>query len=193
MIKFILVFLILFMNWPMVALAQIAVVPLGDDLFPIAIGQNCPPSNPVTVEDVICKPIIFNKGWDTNVPNLPKIDPTVNIVFQGISNGAVTYNGPEIRHWGLQTYFPVNLNIYAKAVLLVDKGDTVEGGVFEWSLNNQGSVHLINIVRTDFPNVAWLANWTDPTPGDTVWYFIMSDDERFASHPFSFIWPSGLH
>jgi len=185
-VKFLLVFLLIIVNGSMVAVAQnkVAVIPLDDGIIvPVVI------SDPTTIEGVIGKPLVFNKGWDTVIGNETKIDPTVILNLTGFADGAIFYPGQEIRHWGEQTFFNTALKIYAKAVLMVDRGSFAEGGVFEWSLNNQGRVSLHNIVRTDHQEVGWIRNWTDPRPGDKVWYFLMSDDERFSSNPIEFTWP----
>jgi hypothetical protein len=197
MIKFILVFLLFLVNFTTVAMAQnkVVVVPTGDDsMMPIVMPEEevtVDPEEAEFLDQAIGKPIVWSKGWDTSIGNRPKIDPTVKIQLRGrepvFGYPGIIFTANEIRHWGLQTAFSTGARIYAKGVLLVDKGASVVGGPFEWSLNNQGFMSFHNILRYDHP-VAWIAAWTDPRPGEKVWFFIMSDDERFSSNPISLIW-----
>lgn len=197
-VTFLVVFLMLFVNGLTVALAQnkVIVVPVGDDdlmTIPIKSEPEEPAEPSPYLEDAIDKPIIWNKGWDKNIGHKTKIDPTVQIELvdlrQVLGYPGIIYPANEIRHWGEQTYYTGSSNpIYAKAVLLVDKGDAVEGGAFEWSLNKQGFMSFKNILKTG-SSTRWVLEWTDPRPGEKVWYFIMSDDEKYSSNPISFIWP----
>lgn len=189
--KTVMVFLLLAINGPLTAFAQnkVVVVPTGDDDLMTIMVQSEP--SPY-LEDAIDKPIVWNKGWDTRIGYKTEIDPTVNIIFKRLEPvfgyPGIIYTGREIRHWGEQTYFPSSKRIYAKAVLLVDKGDTVQGGAFEWSLNKQGFISFHNILRKD-NQTGWIGGWTDPRRGEKVWFFIMSNDEKYSSNPISFIWP----
>ncbi len=176
------------------AQVKVAVLPLDNDLFvPIVTGEEEPeiPENPEFLDQFFTKPLIFNKGWDQTVPNRIRIDPTVQIEFirqeQVFCCRGVIFTPNEITHWGEQQLFSSPLKIYSAGVLMVEKEDTLEGGRFEWTLNQQGFISFHNVVRTDFP-ANWIRDWTDPRPGDTVHFFIMSDDERFSSNPISFTW-----
>ena len=188
--KFISFLLVVIIGMPMAAVAkdETSLISLDDTYIPI-IGASKP--SPY-LEDAIDKPMIWNKGWDTSIGNIIQIDPTVNIVFKRIEqvfgHPGIIYTGREIRHWGEQRFFNSSKRIYAKAVLMVDKGSTVQGGAFEWSLNKQGFISFHNILRTD-SNAGWIRAWTDPRRGEKVWFFIMSDDEKYSSNPISFTWP----
>ena len=172
---------------------EVALVPLDEDIFIPIIVESEPqiPENPEFLDEFFTKPIIFNKGWDQNVPDRIRIDPTVQIEFirqeQVFCCRGVIFTPNEITHWGEQQLFSSPLRIYSAGVLMVEKENTLEGGRFEWTLNQQGFISFHNIVRTDFP-ANWIRDWTDPRPGDTVHFFIMSDDERFASNPITFTW-----
>jgi hypothetical protein len=153
------------------------------------------------LEDRIGKRIVINKGFDQTVNNDTMIDPTVNIEFisiQGNINGhaenGIIYGASsadiDVVHWGLQRVFvaPPGVKIYAKGVLLIDRGDFAEGGPFEFSFTGQTRISFFNILRRD--NAAgWISQWTDPRPGDKVWFYIQSDDERLSSNPITFVWP----
>lgn len=174
---------------------KVVVVPMEDgSLLPIVTKPELP-SNPIYLQDAIDKPMVWNQGWDTNIGHKTKIDPTVVIKFQGIrptpygSSNSIYYNAPEIKHWGLQRTFNSDKPIYAKGALFIDKGQTVEGGVFEWSLNRQGFMSLYNIFTKKSKYPPWMQRWTPPRSGDKVWFVLVSDDERFSSNPFTFIWP----
>lgn len=205
-VKFLSVFSILLMSLPIVASAQnkVVVVPLQGDtaspsdtiFYPIVIPGKAEPENLVFLEDAIGKPIVWNKGWDTSIGHRVKMDPAVNINFLRLDPNIFGYLGirftpKDIKHWGEQRYFSPNApqKIYSKAVILVDKGSTAQGGVFEWTYNRQGFVSFHNILRRDGHEHAWIAGWTNPQRGEKVWFFIMSDDERFSSNPLSFTWP----
>ena len=179
---------------------KVIVVPLGEDLTSIVIPveEEVPPAiaEPIYIDQAIGKPIDWNSGWDQSIGHRPMIDPTVKINFRSVapapfgSDNAVYYTpGPEITHWGLQNVFNTSFRIYAKGVILVDKegDDFVRGGVFEWSLNRQDFMTLHNITGSNFSQ-SWLNNWRDPAVGDKVWFFLMSDDERFTSNPITFTW-----
>jgi len=194
-----LVFLMLALNGQTTANAQnkIAVVPLSDDgdLMPVLIQPEAAPPPPTTspfLDGRFNKPLVWNKGWDTTIGHRTRVDPSVNIQFRRLEPvfgyPGIIFTGQEIRQWGEQRFFNSPKRIYAKAVLMVDKGNRLEGGPFEWSLNNQGFISFHNIVRRDSQR-GWIGAWTDPRPGEKVWFFIMSDDERFSSNPISFIWP----
>lgn len=189
-VKFFLFFLILLMNGPMLVAAQnkVVVIPMGDgDIMPLVVNSG----PPVYLDEAIDKPIVWNKGWDTSIGHRTKLDPTVQISFIRLEpvfgSPGIIFTGREIRHWGEQTLLRSSKKIYAKAVLMVDKGDTVEGGAFEWSLNNQGFMSFHNILSNG--SDGWIRAWTDPRPGEKVWFFIISDDEQYSSNPISFIWP----
>ncbi len=192
-IKVLLIFTVILLNGSMAAWGQdkVALVPLDDELtIPVVIKSGVP-ENPVYLDEAFPKPIIFNKGWDQNIGFRTKLEPTVQIEFirrePVFGYPGIIFTANEIRQWGLQRFFIAPKDIYAKAVLMIDKGDTIEGGPFEWSLNKQGFMSFHNVVRTD-SNSGWIRAWTDPRPGDTVYFFIMSDDEQFASNPIEFIW-----
>jgi len=172
------------------AQSKITVVPLDDDLFvPIVVDKI--PENPEFLDQFFTKPLIFNKGWDQTVTNRIRIDPTVKIELirqeQVFCCRGIIFTPNEITHWGEQQLFTSPLRIYSAGVLMVERENTLEGGRFEWTLNQQGFISFHNIVRTDFP-ADWIRRWTDPRPGDTVHFFIMSDDERFSSNPITFTW-----
>jgi len=178
-----------------VAQNKVIILPMEDDLMPLILPPEPEPEPEPSpyLEDAIDKPIIWNKGWDTNIGNKTMIDPTVQISLIRLDTvfdfPGIIYTPNEIRHWGEQTYYNGSSNpIYAKAVLLVDKGEAVEGGIFEWSLNKQGFMSFKNILKTN-SSTGWVLAWTDPIPGEKVWFFIMSDDEKYSSNPISFIWP----
>lgn len=196
-VRLFLVFSVVFVSTMTNAFAQsgAVVVPLGDELITIPVeGEPSP-----YLEDAIKKErkdrrkkIIWNKGWDNVIGHKTIMDPTVKISLTRLEPvfgyPGIIFTANEISHWGEQTVFPASKTIYAKGVLMVDKGNTIEGGPFEWSLNRQGFMSFHNILRKDYP-APWIAAWKDPKPGDRVWFFIMSDDERFSSNPISFIWP----
>lgn len=196
--KYNLIFFLLFASAPMVSAApnKVVVVPMGDGAFtPIVIPQPEPepePFVPIYLDEAIDKPIVWNKGWDTSIGHRTKMDIDVKISLIRLEPvfgyPGIIFTPNQIEDWGEQTYFNSAKKIYAKAVLLVDKGETVEGGAFEWSLNDQGFISFHNIVRTD-SSAAWIRGWTDPRRGDKVWFFIISNDEKFSSNPISFIWP----
>lgn len=205
MIKFLSLIVAVLLTVPQSAVAQnkVAVVPMGDDLVPITIPVEevvpvpVPPTNSPYLDDALPKPIVYNQGWDKSIGHRTKIDPTVKISFTGIGttpwccNNAITYTpGPQIQHWGLQTNFPSSKAIYAKSVLLIDRGGLLQGGVFEWSLNRQNFVSLGNI-QNPHGSQPWLHAWkaAQPRRGERVYFYLMSDDERFSSNPFTFIWP----
>lgn len=175
---------------------KVNIVPLDDGLtIPILIEEEpvvpVIPEDPEFLDQFFTKPLIFNKGWDQTVPNRIRIDPTVKIEFirqeQVFCCRGVIFTPNEIRQWGEQQLFQSPLKIYSAGVLMVEKENTLEGGRFEWTLNQQGFISFHNVVRTDFP-ANWIRDWTDPRPGDTVHFFIMSDDERFSSNPITFTW-----
>lgn len=176
------------------------VVPFGDEEFQVISLPEEVVENPEFIDEAIGKEIRWTKGPDTIVASPPRIDPTVVISFKGNTgfseNGLIwertliNFDANVISHWGEQTAFDSgSVRIYGTSVLMVDKGDYVEGGRFEWVGNNQGFVLWNNVVRTNRPDVAWIRNWTDPNEGDKVYFFLMSPDERFASNPIEFIWP----
>ncbi len=183
---------------------RVAVIPMGDGFIPIVIPAPDvpePPANSGFLDEAIDKPIVWNQGWDTNIGHRTQIDPSVQIKFNGFTTAPFGPNGgyraiswtPNARivDWGEQTYFnPQNHRIYAKAVLLIDRGATVQGGAFEWVLDDQNFVIEHNMFRPG-TTVGWLTNWYNSRPrsGDKVWFFLLSDDERFSSSPVSFIWP----
>ncbi len=192
-IKILIAFFAILLSCTSTASAQnkVALVPLDDDIFvPILVEPEIP-ENPEFLDEFFTKPLIFNKGWDQSVPNRIRIDPTVKIEFirqeQVFCCRGVIFTPNEIRQWGEQQLFQSPLRIYAAGVLMVEKENTLEGGRFEWTLNQQGFISFHNVVRTDFP-ANWIRDWTDPRPGDTVHFFIMSDDERFSSNPITFTW-----
>ena len=168
---------------------KLAVVPLDDDLMVPIVTESGPPE---FLDEFFDKPIIFNKGWDQRIGHRTRHDPTVNIEFKRLEPvfgfPGIIYTANEIRQWGEQRFFRSPKRIFATGVLLVDKGNALEGGRFEWSLNQQGFMSFHNIVRRDVRG-GWIGAWTDPRPGDTVHFFIMSDDERFSSNPITFTWP----
>ena len=173
-----------------------AVVPSDDEFIVIPLPEEPqvePPTTPVFVQDAIGKPVIFNRGFDTNIGGEMRIDPTVRLTFRSLEPvfgfPGITYAPVQIRHWGEQRFFPSSLEIFATGVLLIDRGDRAEGGRFEWTINNFDRMSFHNIVRRDGFNVAWIRNWIDPQRGDKVWFFLMSDDERFTSNPITFTWP----
>lgn len=206
-VKFILIFLILLVSGSIVAVAQnkVVIVPMqGDTASPddtVLMAIVIPAPEEPAVEspylvDAIDKPIVWNQGWDTSIGHNTVIDTSVQISFNGFTTAFGSYPAiawtpnASILHWGEQTLLDhPDPRIYAKAVLLIDRGTTVEGGVFEWVVDNQNFVIDHNMF--DPTTGGWLTNWyhNGPRPGDKVWFFIMSDDERFSSNPVSFIWP----
>ena len=187
---------------PLNVFAQAVTVPMGDgaeDLTVIPLPPPVPvappaPVAPVFIQDAIGKPIRFTRGFDTSIGGELRIDPTVqiNLVrFEPVFGfpGIVYTPRPQIIHWGLQQFFTTSQAIYATGVLMIDRGDFAEGGRFEWTVNNFDRLSFHNIVRTDGFEAAWIRNWTDPVRGDTVHFFLMSDDERFTSNPITFTWP----
>ena len=188
---------------------KVVVIPFGDGLLPIVIPAPIvvipapdapqPPANSGFLDEAIDKPIVWNQGWDTSIGHRTRIDPAVQIRFNGFTTAPFGPNGgypaiawtPNARivHWGEQTYFNSTKRIYAKAVLLIDRGASVRGGAFEWVLDNQNFVIEHNMFRPG-TTVGWLTNWYNsrPMPGNKVWFFLLSDDERFSSNPVSFIW-----
>lgn len=197
MVRLILVSLILLVSAPMVATAQnnVVVIPSGDDL--IVIPAPGTPANSGLLVDAIDKPVVWNQGWDTGIGYNTQIDPSVQISFNGFSSLpccglAIAWTpNASIRHWGRETTInsPTHA-IYAKAVLLIDRGATVEGGAFEWVIDNQNLV-IIHNLHISGPNQAWVEKWNihQPRSGNKVWFLLMSDDRRFSSNPVSFIWP----
>lgn len=185
-----------------VALAgnEVVLLPLGDnnegDVFPLIIpapATEQPDEIPSgELAEALPKPMIFNKGWDQTLNNITLIDPTVSISLKSITPvfgyPGILFDATEIRHWGVQTFWSGGTDLYAKGVLLVDKGDALEGGPFEWARNQQGHMSFHNIVRADHP-ASWIRDWTDPRPGEQVWFFLLSDDEKYSSNPITFIWP----
>jgi hypothetical protein len=208
MVKFILVFLILFANGPMDAVAQNKVVILpfddargGTDLMPLVIPAPEVPEEPPVASpylvDAIDKPVVWNQGWDNGIGYNTVIDTSVQISYNGFSSlpccgPAIAWTpNASIRHWGRETTINSQTHaIYAKAVLLIDRGATVEGGAFEWVIDNQNLV-IIHNLHISGPNQAWVEKWNrdQPRSGQTVWFFLMSDDRRYSSNPVSFIWP----
>ncbi len=165
-----------------------SVVAVDDIFVPIVTNKE-----PEFLDEFFTKPLIFNKGWDRTVRNRIRIDPTVKIEFRNFGKIfcciGIRFTPNEIRHWGEQQFFPSSKRIYATGVLMVEKENTLEGGRFEWLLNNQGFISFHNIVRKDHPQ-GWIRDWTDPIPGDTVHFFMMSDDEQLSSNPITFLWPA---
>jgi len=175
-----------------------AVVLPSDDGFQV-VPIPASPATPSNIEEAIGKEIRWTKGPDVDVAAPPALDPDVVISFQGNTGfsedgllwerSIINFGANEIRHWGEQQVFDAPVEIFAASVLMVDRGDYVEGGRFEWVGNNQCFVLWNNVVRTNRPDVPWIRNWTDPREGDKVYFFIMSPDERLASNPIEFIWP----
>lgn len=182
---------------PMVTIAQnkVSIIPMSDDVFiPIVMPAEPEPEASPYLEDAIIgdtgKVIIWNQGWDTNIGYKTQIDPTVQINSFSLGTGSISYTANEIRHWGEQTVSTGSSQpIYAKGVILVDKGATIEGGIFEWSRNNQGYMGFQNITKSETSSGWSGPNWPDPSSGQKVWFFIMSDDEQFSSNPITFSWP----
>ena len=182
---------------------RVVVLPLGDDdlhVIPLAAEEEPVPTVAEFIDEAIGKEIRWTKGPDTNVASPPRIDPTVVISFLGNTGLSernliwertlINFDRNRISHWGEQQVFDSgSVRIYGTSVLMVDRGDFVEGGRFEWVGDNQGFVLWNNVVRTNRPDVPWIRNWTDPKEGDKVYFFLMSPDERFSSNPIEFIWP----
>jgi hypothetical protein len=148
------------------------------------------------LDEAIGKTIRWNRGWDKSMGHRSKLDPNVKLTNFRVTikpsyRTQVNYNKVQIKHWGEQNYFKIDRHvIYAKAVVLIDRGDYVEGGPFEWSLDNQDWIGLANIILPK-PSDAqgWVKEWLPPPSGQVAWFFLMSDDERFASNPIPFNWP----
>lgn len=206
-LKYLAVGIVLSLAVPFSANAQskAVVVPFGDDLLTIPLPSAGADPDAPRLEDRIGKPIVINKGFDQTVNNDTMVDPRVKIELLNIRGdinghreiGIIYSNNPadiDIVRWGLQRVFPAppGVNIFAKGVLLIDRGDFAEGGPFEFSFTGQTQMSFFNIVRRDRNDVAWIRNWTDPRPGDKVWFYLQSDDERFSSNPITFTWPDSI-
>jgi len=199
-IQILFVFIVFTLSGSMSAWGQneVNLISLGDGVVvPIVKEPEEPeiPENPEFFDQFFTKPIVFNRGWDQRIGHRTRYDQTVNIQFRRLEPvfgfPGIIYTGNEITHWGEQQFFTSPKRIYATGVLLIDRGDRLEGGRFEWSLNRQGFMSFHNITRRDVTR-GWIGAWTDPRPGDTVHFFIMSDDERFASNPITFTWCAGF-
>ena len=175
------------------------VVPAGDSGLMVIPLPPEKVENPEFIDQAIGKEIRWTKGPDVDVASPPRIDPTVVISFQGNTGlsernliwerSLIKFGANKISQWGEQQVFDAPVKIYGVSVLMIDRGDYVEGGRFEWVGDNQDFVLWNNVVRTNRPDVPWIRNWTDPREGDKVYFFLMSPDERFSSNPIEFIWP----
>ena len=198
-VKSILVSILFLVSCSLTAVAQnkVVVIPVDDGFMPMVLPappepEPVAPVDAVFLDEAIGKQMVWNKGWDTSIGHRTKMDPTVKISLIRLEPvfgyPGIIYPGNEIRHWGLQQVFISPKKIYAKGALFIDRGSFVEGGPFEFSLNQQGFMSFHNIVRKDAQS-GWIGAWTDPRPGDKVWFFIISDDERLSSNPITFTWP----
>ena len=159
---------------------------------PIAVDPVKPIENNLpsgTLESLIGKPIKWNRGWEKNFQT-PSLDSKVKLTLVSAGSHAIKYDQTSSAHWGQGPVSVKGLQLPGMAILLIDGGDFVYGGMFDWFVEPPN----INAGWRDFNNIyasnsAWEAEWQAPTSGTNCWFLLMSWDKKYSSNPVSFTWP----
>lgn len=142
-----------------------------------------------SLEAIIGKSIKWNRGWEKNFAS-PSIDPKVTLSLGSFGAQAIKYTQSSSAHWGQGPVKLSGMQLPGMAVLLIDSGEYVYGGMFDWFVEppsiNSGWRGFDNIYANNSP---WEAEWQAPASGTQCWFLLISWDKKYASNPVSFYWP----